>query len=96
VSPKENALAAFRICYSGRVQGVGFRATTAGLAQRFSVTGWVRNLPDGRVELWVEGEDNEVKRFLETIRNYWKNYIRDEEMEPQAVSGQFEDFGIRR
>jgi acylphosphatase len=42
--------------YSGRVQGVGFRYTAQRIARSFAVTGWVRNLPDGRVELIVEGD----------------------------------------
>ena len=53
--------------YSGRVQGVGFRATIRQLARGFDVTGTVRNLPDGRVELIAEGEKDEVTAFLEGI-----------------------------
>ncbi|MBL8829940.1 MAG: acylphosphatase, partial [Planctomycetaceae bacterium] len=44
-----------RVLFHGRVQGVGFRVTTRSIAQRFAVTGWVRNLPDGSVELLAEG-----------------------------------------
>ena len=53
--------------YTGRVQGVGFRATVRNIARGFDVTGTVRNLPDGRVELIAEGEKNEVAAFLEGI-----------------------------
>jgi acylphosphatase len=53
--------------YSGRVQGVGFRATVRNLARGYDVTGTVRNLPDGRVELIAEGEKAEVAAFLEGI-----------------------------
>lgn len=55
--------------YSGTVQGVGFRYTTARLARRFEVAGWVRNLDDGRVELVAEGEPPVVRSFLEAIRD---------------------------
>ncbi len=54
--------------YAGRVQGVGFRFGTKQIATGFDVVGWVRNLPDGRVELQVKGEVGEVAEFLEEIR----------------------------
>jgi len=53
--------------YSGRVQGVGFRATVRNIARGFDVTGTARNLPDGRVELIAEGEKAEVAAFLEGV-----------------------------
>jgi acylphosphatase len=53
--------------YSGRVHGVGFRATVRQLACGYDVTGSVRNLPDGRVELIAEGAREELKAFLEGI-----------------------------
>jgi acylphosphatase len=53
--------------YSGRVQGVGFRATVRHLACGYDVTGTVRNLPDGRVELLAEGTRSELHAFLEGI-----------------------------
>jgi acylphosphatase len=46
---------AIRGTVSGRVQGVGFRYTTRGLAQELGVAGWVRNLPNGAVEVWAQG-----------------------------------------
>ena len=52
------------IHYAGRVQGVGFRYTVRSLAARFDVTGFVRNLPDGRVHLVVEGDARRNRRFL--------------------------------
>jgi acylphosphatase len=55
------------VLYSGRVQGVGFRATVRHLARGYDVTGTVRNLPDGRVEMIAEGAKAEVEAFLEGI-----------------------------
>jgi len=55
------------VLYSGRVQGVGFRATVRYLACGYDVTGTVRNLPDGRVELIAEGARAELKAFLDGI-----------------------------
>ena len=56
-----------RVFYSGRVQGVGFRATVRGLACGYDVTGMARNLADGRVELVAEGERSELEAFLKAI-----------------------------
>ena len=53
----------------GRVQGVGYRATTLGQARRFSVAGWVRNLPDGSVEVLAEGGEPGVLGFLDYLRH---------------------------
>lgn len=59
---------ATRVHYEGRVQGVGFRWTTRSIATGFEVAGTVRNLPDGRVELCIAGEAEEVDAFLTAIR----------------------------
>ena len=81
--------------YAGRVQGVGFRYTVRSLATRFDVTGFVRNLPDGRVHLVVEGVGDEVERFLEAIRAELANYIREVQESVRPVSGGFSTFEIR-
>lgn len=60
-------VASCQVFYSGRVQGVGFRYSVKRLATGYDVVGWVRNLPDGRVELRVDGEPGEVAAFLEAI-----------------------------
>ena len=55
------------VFYEGRVQGVGFRATVRWIAEGFEITGSVKNLPDGRVELLAQGDVNEVNDFLRAI-----------------------------
>lgn len=73
-----------RVFFSGRVQGVGFRMTTRRLASGFDVGGWVQNLPDGRVELVVQGESGEVRRFLDGLRAEFGRNLRgvEEMVEP--------------
>ncbi|MCB1282023.1 MAG: acylphosphatase [Salinibacterium sp.] len=57
-----------QVVYSGRVQGVGFRATASDIARGFQVTGWVRNEPDGTVHLEAQGTPDEVESFLREVR----------------------------
>jgi len=58
-----------RYLVSGRVQGVGFRFFTEAIAAREGLHGWVRNLPDGRVEAAAEGEADAIERFERAIRH---------------------------
>src|SRR5436305_2010059 len=69
------------VYYSGRVQGVGFRATAASVARRHpEVRGWVRNLPDGRVELLADGPAAAVEAFLADVRDRMAGYVADEQV----------------
>jgi acylphosphatase len=83
-----------RVYYSGSVQGVGFRYTAAGLANRFAVVGYVRNLPDGRVELLAEGAADQVKGFLGAIARRMTGYIEETVATEEKASG-LTDFRIR-
>jgi acylphosphatase len=58
-----------RFLISGRVQGVGFRYFTEAVAQREGLHGWVRNLPDGRVEVLAEGEREAIERLEHAVRH---------------------------
>jgi acylphosphatase len=62
-----------RYLVSGRVQGVGYRYFAQAAAEREAVAGWVRNLPDGRVEAVAEGEPEAVDRFAALLRNGPRN-----------------------
>jgi len=60
-------MTARQVFYEGRVQGVGFRFAVKQIARGYEVVGWVKNLPDGRVEMQVSGETDEVDAFIEAI-----------------------------
>ena len=85
-----------RFVISGRVQGVGFRYFTHDAAVREGVTGWVRNLPDGRVEAFVEGDEESVTRVERAIRSgpggagITTVYVEDED-----ASGTLKGFTVR-
>jgi acylphosphatase len=78
------------VFYEGRVQGVGFRYTCKSLARGYEIVGWVRNLPDGRVELQCSGATEEVEAFLEAIaESELQGHIRSVTVTPIAPqSGQ--------
>jgi acylphosphatase len=80
--------------YSGRVQGVGFRYTARDLARSLGVTGWVRNLPDGRVELLAEASSERIEEFLRSIDESFSGYIRDQQIERGDAEGNVPDFRI--
>ena len=87
-----------RIKISGRVQGVGFRYFTKDAADREGVCGWVRNLPDGRVEALVEGEEEAVTRVERAL---WQGpggarvaAVAVDDTEPP--SGAYQGFSVRR
>jgi acylphosphatase len=83
------------VFYSGRVQGVGFRFTAQALAGREGVTGFVRNLPDRRVELVAEGPATNVERFLESLRRTMDGYVDGASEQAESPQG-FTDFQIVR
>lgn len=84
------------IYYSGVVQGVGFRFTVEDIARQSDITGWVKNLPDGKVEVLAEGEERLLIRFLDKIKNGpLKHYIRNIETAYSEATGEFKGFGIR-
>jgi acylphosphatase len=83
------------VYFSGRVQGVGFRQTTSTLAKGFAVSGFVKNLPDGRVQLVVEGQPKEVETFLAAVRKEMEKNITKTEETTKPATGEFQAFGIR-
>ena len=83
------------VFYTGRVQGVGFRFTSQDIAESLGICGWVKNLLDGKVEVVAEAEENILKDFLTRIKQYFSRYIQDSDIQWQAATGEFKDFGIR-
>ena len=58
----------YRILVSGRVQGVGFRYFAESVAEKYGIRGYVRNTADGRVEIECQGDDEEIRPFMDDIR----------------------------
>ncbi len=83
------------VYYSGHVQGVGFRAVTASIARNYRVSGFVRNLPDGRVELVAESSPEELSRFLNRIAERFRDHIRRADSHDETATGEFSDLEIR-
>lgn len=83
------------VCYSGNVQGIGFRFLTNDLARTMNITGWVKNLPDGRVEFVAEGQEKSLKEILEKVKLNFADNIQDSQIEWQEVTDEFKDFTIK-
>lgn len=83
------------VFFSGRVQGVGFRYQTLQVAREFEVSGWVANLPDGRVQLEAEGPAGEVKDFITAVQERMEGHIRKVDQTAATRPPQFSGFTIR-
>ena len=82
--------------FSGNVQGVGFRYTARSVAKDFKVVGYVRNLPDGRVELAAEGDQAEVGRLIDAILEKMEGFVRNHTTFDSPPTGEFSDFSVAR
>lgn len=83
------------VYYSGRVQGVGFRYTVRQIAAQHTVSGYVQNLPDGRVELVVEGPVDELNEFMTEIAARMDDHIRNVSIDRRPSTDEFDGFEIR-
>ncbi|MEO8204558.1 MAG: acylphosphatase [Chthoniobacterales bacterium] len=83
-----------QVFYEGKVQGVGFRFTVRQIAREYDVSGNVRNLPDGRVSLSLQGEAGEVDAFLQGVRDsVLAGHIKKEDIEDSLLQ-EFRGFQI--
>jgi len=86
-----------RVLYAGQVQGVGFRYSVKSVASGFEVIGTVRNLPDGRVELFAEGASEELEAFRQAIRESGlDHFIQKEDVSWDEAKNEFRGFEIVR
>ncbi len=83
------------VLFSGNVQGVGFRYTACQVATDYAVSGFVRNLPDGRVQLVVEGPPATIEQFVRRLSGRMDRYIERTEVRESPASGQFDQFEVR-
>ena len=82
--------------FKGMVQGVGFRYSTERIARKFQVSGFVCNCEDGRVELMVEGEEEELQDFLKAItHSHLGMFIRDKQVEWKEFENRWQRFEVK-
>ena len=85
-----------RIFVSGYVQGVGFRSFTKKRADEIGLSGSVRNIPDKRVEIIVEGDESKINQFLERIKEgSWGSRVEKTELRWEKPTTEFRDFEIK-
>lgn len=84
-----------RVVFSGRVQGVGFRARTVHAAKRFPVAGWVRNRIDGCVEVVVEGVKEHIDAFLGEVALRMAANIEKMESHEEQPTGELQGFSVK-
>ncbi len=82
------------VIFKGCVQGVGFRYSCHRMAARYEVSGFVRNLPDGSVELWAQGSAAEVTTYLQAIEDYFGSGIREHTVNEMPMNPRYERFDI--
>ncbi|MFA5362226.1 MAG: acylphosphatase [Candidatus Omnitrophota bacterium] len=82
------------VFFSGTVQGVGFRFTTEDIGRDIELSGWIKNLKDGRVEIVAEGDEEILKQFLNEIHERFSRYITDTNIQWEDSTNEFESFEI--
>jgi acylphosphatase len=91
---KIKKMIAREITFTGRVQGVGFRFTARRAAGRRQLTGYVRNMPNGSVEMVAQGQPKEVDDCIQDIKEYFSGYIKETKIVKIPVDSGYTDFQI--
>ena len=87
-------MAARHVIFIGRVQGVGFRYTVHRMAHRHQLTGFVRNLPDGTVEMFTQGPAQDIDDCIQDIKEYFSDYLRETNVQEIPTDPKYKDFRI--
>jgi acylphosphatase len=87
-------MVARHVIFIGRVQGVGFRFTAHRMAHRHQLTGFVHNLPDGTVEMLVQGLAQDMDDCIRDIKDYFGDYLRETEIQEIPPDPKYKDFRI--
>lgn len=87
-------MAARHVIFIGRVQGVGFRYTAHRMADRRRLTGFVRNLPDGTVEMLAQGHAHDIDDCIRDIKDYFGDYLRETKVQEMPTDPKYKDFRI--
>lgn len=88
------SLAAKHITFTGRVQGVGFRFTTLRIANRYELTGYVRNLPNGSVEMLAQGRSEDIAECIRDILETFQGNITETKENDVSYDSLYADFKI--
>ena len=83
-----------KVVFRGRVQGVGFRYTTCRIADKYSLTGFVRNRPDGTVEALMQGPATQIDLCISEIKDHFGRYVRNISQAEAPVNPRYTDFQI--
>ena len=81
--------------FTGRVQGVGFRYTALQVAREFDISGFVANLPDGRVQLEAEGSPDQIEGFIAAVEERMHGHVKKVDRLKDTREAQFTGFSIR-
>ncbi len=82
------------IIFTGRVQGVGFRFTARRAASRRQLTGFVRNVPNGTVEMFAQGRSEDIDDCIQDLKEYFAGYLKETRIEEIPPDPRYTDFKI--
>lgn len=84
----------WHIYFFGNVQNVGFRFTCLTTAKRYDVTGWVKNLPDGSVEMTVEGDEKTLRQYVDEVCESTQGRVDEQQLSKSDATGEFDSMQV--